>query len=106
MRTFESVPSLAVIEGFEVPPRQREILAVVFRMAVRALLTRIWFDVVGCVQSFSGGEARSNFVVTAQTLDYGFAGRDLVARNTVSHSTDRLVRAGERAWRDLCYGRV
>jgi hypothetical protein len=104
--TLKSVPSLAVIEGFEVPLRQHEILAVVFRMAVHALQTRTRFDVVGGVQSFSRDDARSNFVVTAQALEYGFAGRDLVAGNTVGHAIDRLVCAGERAWRDLCYCRV
>ena len=76
---LESVPSLAVIEGFDVPFRQHEIFAVVFGMAVHAFLTRTRLDVVGGVQSFSRDDARRDFVVTAQALEYGFAGRDFVA---------------------------
>jgi hypothetical protein len=93
VRAFEFVARLDMIEGLKVPFRQDKILTVVFGVAVHTLHTRTWLDVVGGVQPSSRNDARSNFLVTAETLEYWFAGRDFVASNTVSHAIDRMVRA-------------
>lgn len=90
-----------MVEGFDVPFDQGEILAVMFRVAARALLARTRLDVVGGMQVFALGEARSNLTMAVQAFEGGLAGGQLLTSRAVGGAVKGLVGAGKRAGRNL-----
>src|SRR5450755_2037734 len=98
---FESPAGLLVIESLEVPFCQREVFAVVLGVTGDAFRARSRLEVVSGVQPLSRPDAPCNFGVAIQAFEGGLSGREFVAGGAVRHAIDRLVRARERARRNL-----
>ena len=98
---FERISSFSVIESPGIPLNQDEVFTVMLGVASRAFHARTRIDVERGVQSLSRGDARRNFRVAIQTLERRRSSGNFVARSAVRHATERAVRTGERAWRNL-----
>lgn len=101
MLAFESVSRLFVIECLDVPLDEREIFAIVFRVAARALLARIRRNVVSGVQSPVSSDAACDLRMTIQALQSRLSA-EFVTTGAIRRSVQRLMGAGERAGRNLC----
>lgn len=100
MLTFQQVPGFFVIERLRVPLDEREILAIVFGVASRALLTRTGWNVIGRVQTAVRGKPSCDFRMTLETLQRSLPA-ELMATGAIRGSVQRLVRTRKRARRDL-----
>ena len=88
--TFQQVSSFFVIERFRIPLDEREILAIVFGVTSRALLTRSWRDVVGRMQAAVRRQTTGNFCMALKTLQRSLAS-ELVAAGAIRGSVERLM---------------
>ncbi len=88
---FQQVSRFFVIEGFDVPLDQREILAVVLGVAAGAFLAGTGGNVIGGVQTPVGGKPGRDLGVTVQTLQRRLPA-ELVATGAVGGAVQRLVR--------------
>lgn len=82
------ISSRLVVEGFDVPLNQREVLAIMFRVAARALLAGTGRDVVSRMQSLAGTEPRGNFRMAVQALQRRLPAAELVATGAVGRSIE------------------
>ena len=97
---FEQVSRFLVIESFDVPLDQREILTVVLRVTAGAFLAGAGRDVKGGVEASASCEPGRDFGVTVQTLQRRLA-PELVATGTVRGAVQRLMWSREWPGRDL-----
>jgi hypothetical protein len=88
---FEHVARFLMIEGLDIPLDQREVLAIVLRVAARALLAGVGRNVVGGVQAFVGGKPCRNLGMTVQTFQSRLPAK-LVAAGTSCGTVEGLVR--------------
>ena len=100
MLALQQVSRFLVIESFDVPLDQREILTVVLRVTAGAFLAGAGGDVIGGVQASASCEPGRDFGVTVQTLQRGLAS-ELVATATVRGPVQRLMWSREWSGRDL-----
>jgi len=106
MLALKDISRLFVIEGLYVPLNQGRIFAVVFRMATHTLLTGSRFQVIRSVQASPRRNAGRNLAVTIDTLEFGFAGRQLMTGSAVGCAIERLMGASKRPGRNLSRYRV
>ena len=88
---FEQVSRFLVIEGFDVPLDEREVLAIVLGVAACALLAGTGGNVVGGVQALVGGKPGRNLGMTVQTLESCLPA-ELVATGAVRGAVEGLMR--------------
>lgn len=100
MLSFQRVPGLLVIKRPRIPLDQREVLAVVLRVAARALLARTGRDVISGVEALSIRHSGCDLAMTVKTFELRLASQ-LMASGAISRSIQGLVRPGKRARRDL-----
>ena len=100
---FEGVPSFLVIEGLDIPLDQREVLAIVLRVAARAFLTGTGGNVVSSVQAFVGGEPSCDLGMAIEALE-GRLPPEFVATGAVGSAVERLVRPRQWPGRNLGRG--
>jgi hypothetical protein len=97
---LENVSRFVMIEGFRIPLNEREIFAVVFRVAAGALLTGPGRDVVGGMKPVMSVQAVGDFSMAFEALESGLAA-EFVTTRAVRGSVEGLVRPRERARRNL-----
>jgi len=99
---FQYVSRLLVIEGLGIPLHNREVLAVVLRVAAHALFAGAWGEVIRGVQTLPIDQASGDLGVAIQALEAGFPGPQPMARGAVRGAVQGLMGAGKGARRNLC----
>jgi len=103
MFALQQVPGELVIEGLRVPLDQWKILAVMFRVTLRALIARPLRDVVRGMESLPRRQTSGDFRVAVKTLQRGRA-VELMTRRAVGRPIQRLVSPRKRPGRNLRTG--
>lgn len=99
--SFQHVSRLFMIERFGVPFDDGEIDAVVVGVAFDTFLAGARAQAVGEVQSLVSIEATGDLGMALEALEGGLSARQLVAIGTMRSAAQSLMRASERAGRDL-----
>ncbi len=100
MFALQQIPGELVVERLRVPLDERKILAVVFGVALRALIARPWRNVVGGVQSLVRRQSSGNFGVTLESFQRSRRAK-LVTGSAVGGAGQRLMGPRKRAGRNL-----